>query len=141
MLQSFFLFRNNFVGWIPSGLAACQYLQIISLSHNTFVDAVPTWLAQLPQINALYLGANQIIGTIPDVLFPISPVLLCLTFLSPTPQGGFQEYMQELSFLNLGVNFLAGPVPSSLGNLSKLSYLQLSTNSLSGSVQEALGSI
>ncbi|KAG2564183.1 hypothetical protein PVAP13_8KG390200 [Panicum virgatum] len=47
--------------------------------------------------------------------------------------------MRELSYLHLGDNLLTGPIPPSLGNLSKLSFLELTNNSLSGSVPGTLG--
>ncbi|RCV37271.1 hypothetical protein SETIT_8G049600v2 [Setaria italica] len=49
--------------------------------------------------------------------------------------------MRELSILHLGNNQLAGPIPTSLTNLSKMSDLILQKNQLSGPVPATFGNI
>ena len=43
--------------------------------------------------------------------------------------------------LHLGENQLSGPIPSSLGSLTRLEYLDLYTNQLTGSIPSSLGSL
>src|SRR6185437_1525345 len=50
MLQVLTLSRNGFGGRIPSGLAACRFLRILSLSYNVFDDVIPAWLPTLSQL-------------------------------------------------------------------------------------------
>lgn len=44
----------------------------------------------------------------------------------------------SLKYLNLDFNFISGPLPAELGNLSSLEVLQLSSNSVTGMVPGAL---
>ncbi|MBA0847857.1 hypothetical protein Goshw_024522 [Gossypium schwendimanii] len=46
--------------------------------------------------------------------------------------------LKALQFLNLSYNFLSGPIPSSLANLSNLQALDLSRNKLSGEIPQEL---
>ncbi|OEL24261.1 putative LRR receptor-like serine/threonine-protein kinase [Dichanthelium oligosanthes] len=139
----FSISRNDFAGQIPSGLAACQYLQFISLSTNSFVDTVPTWLAQLPHLTYLNIAENHLSGPIPAVLSNLTSLtLLELSFCNLT--GGIPTglgMMQELSNLHIAFNQLTGSIPASLGNLSEMSFLNLQANQFSGSVPATLGNI
>ncbi|KAK4586694.1 hypothetical protein RGQ29_023740 [Quercus rubra] len=47
--------------------------------------------------------------------------------------------MGSLTQLDLSSNFLTGPIPSSIGNLSELQQLYLDTNNIFGSIPEELG--
>ncbi|KAF7060935.1 hypothetical protein CFC21_067675 [Triticum aestivum] len=134
MLQFFSLFRNNFTGRFPSGLASCQYLKVISLSRNSFVDVVPTWLAKLSHLEELSLGFNNLIGSIPANLGNLTS-LAALELSNGNLEGEIPRelgLMQKLSYLHVGYNQFTGNIPDSLWNLSVLSYLNLGTNQLSG---------
>uniref|UniRef100_A0A8R7UDQ4 non-specific serine/threonine protein kinase n=2 Tax=Triticum urartu TaxID=4572 RepID=A0A8R7UDQ4_TRIUA len=140
MLRIIALGDNNFFGQFPSGLASCQHLQVIDLGGNSFVDVVPTWLAKLSHLEKLFLGLNNLIGSIPGALSNLTSIT-DLDLVKGNLKGEIPElsHMQGLSYLNLGANQLTGPVPASLGNLSKLSYLALEANQLSGQVPRTLG--
>jgi Leucine-rich repeat (LRR) protein len=101
------------VGPIPSGLAACKYLEILNLLDNHFVDVIPTWLAQLPRLTILDMTENNLVGSIPAVLSNLTA---------------------HLTGLHLGTNQLTGLIPSFLGNFSELSKLSLFGKNFSGSV-------
>ncbi|KAI8553182.1 hypothetical protein RHMOL_Rhmol06G0324100 [Rhododendron molle] len=49
--------------------------------------------------------------------------------------------LTSLSNLNLGQNYLTGPLSSSIANLTQMQYLSLGINSLSGEVPKALGNL
>lgn len=140
-LEFFSLLDNNFSGQFPSGLASCQYLQVMDLSENSFVDVVPTWLANLSNLEFLNLGYNHVIGSIPAALTNLTKLtILELQYNNLTGEIPPQlSLMPELSFLHLGGNQLTGEIPASLGNLSKLSLLSLRENHLSGQVPPTLG--
>nr|XP_051207762.1 probable LRR receptor-like serine/threonine-protein kinase At3g47570 isoform X3 [Lolium perenne] len=140
-LQYFGLAGNNFSGQFPSGLASCQYLQVMFLSDNPFVDVVPTWLANLSNLEILLLDFNHVIGSIPAALTNLTK-LDTLDLANNNLTGEIPpelSLMQELSYLYLGGNQLTGEIPASLGNLSKLSFLSLGENHLSGQVPPTLG--
>jgi Leucine-rich repeat (LRR) protein len=141
MLRVIDLHRNSFKGRLPSGLAACQYLNKINMIANLFADVLPTWLATLPQLTVIALGNNQIFGPIPDVLSNLTGLVdLELAFCNLTgeiPPGLIE--LRKLSRLHLSHNHLTGSFPSFIGNLSELSFLVLKSNSLTGSVPTTVG--
>ncbi|KAM0851462.1 hypothetical protein ACQ4PT_052405 [Festuca glaucescens] len=113
-LEFFSLAGNNFSGQFPSGLASCQYLQVMYLSENSFVDVVPTWLANLSNLEVLDLDLNPLSGSI----------LTALTNLT------------KLTMLSLQYNNLTGQIPPELSLMQELSLLHLGGNQLT-----AFGSI
>ncbi|CAL4979957.1 unnamed protein product [Urochloa decumbens] len=141
MLRLIDLHRNSFKGRLPSGLAACHYLNEINMGANLFSDVLPTWLAKLPQLTILSLGNNKIYGSIPSVLSNLTGlVVLELAFCNLTgeiPPGLIE--LRKLSRLHLSHNQLTGPFPTFVGNLSELSLLVLKSNSLTGSVPTTVG--
>ncbi|KAA8523440.1 hypothetical protein F0562_009863 [Nyssa sinensis] len=70
-------------------------------------------------ITALKVYALDVIGVIPDELWT-------LTFLTN---------------LNLGQNYLTGPLSASIGNLTRMQYLSLGINALSGELPKELGKL
>jgi len=135
-LQAFSLFRNNFASQIPTGLAACQCLEILILATNYFVGVVPAWLAQLPHLTFLSLGVNNLVGSIPEVLSNLTRLtVLGLLFNQLTgPIPSFLGNFSELHVLSLGANQLSGPVPPALGNIPALTILALDSNNLDGNL-------
>ncbi|WVZ49380.1 LOW QUALITY PROTEIN: hypothetical protein U9M48_000747, partial [Paspalum notatum var. saurae] len=133
-IKAFSLFRNNFGSQIPTGLAACQYLEVLDLSLNYFVDVVPTWLSQLPHLTQLSLGGNNLVGPIPVVLSNLTcPTALALLFNQLTdPIPSFLGNFSELTLLSLGSNQLSGSVPPAVGNIPSLIILSLLSNHLDG---------
>ncbi|XP_022940689.1 probable LRR receptor-like serine/threonine-protein kinase At2g16250 [Cucurbita moschata] len=53
----------------------------------------------------------------------------------------FGQSLVTLQVLDLSSSSIAGPIPSSIGNLSKLTVLRLSGNSLTGSMPSAIGQL
>ncbi|XP_068655888.1 probable LRR receptor-like serine/threonine-protein kinase At1g56130 [Aristolochia californica] len=59
-------------------------------------------------------------------------------------KGIIPEELGKLTFLNdlnLGRNFLTGPLPPFIGNLTRMQYLSFGTNALSGTVPKELGNL
>ncbi|RCV20478.1 hypothetical protein SETIT_4G059000v2 [Setaria italica] len=143
MLQVLSLSGNNFVGRIPMGLSACQFIQVISLSENAFTDVVPTWLDKLSNLWYLALGGNNLVGSIPVQLTNISGLQKldlsnCKLKGQILPEFG---KMKQLFYLHLSDNELTGSIPASIGNLSDLSFLVLDTNMLTGPIPVTLGNL
>ncbi|WVZ49374.1 hypothetical protein U9M48_000741 [Paspalum notatum var. saurae] len=135
-LQVLSLPSNNFAGQIPTGLAACQYLESLDLAVNYFVGVVPAWLGQLPRLTQLFLGVNNLIGSIPAVLSNLTR-LTVLTLIENQLAGPIPSFLgnfSELYALSLGANQFSGLVPPTLGNIPSLTILSLPLNNLDGNL-------
>ncbi|KAF7085687.1 hypothetical protein CFC21_089087 [Triticum aestivum] len=150
MLQIFDLYRNNFGGQIPLGLASCQHLRILTIPGNLFVDVVPTWLATLPELTAISMGGNDLVGLIPPVLGNLT-MLSVLDIANSNLSGDIPVELGELrqlNYLHLSHNQLTGPFPEFLGNSTKilcncrqLQYLTISNNLFTGSIPNYFGNL
>ncbi|KAL6622810.1 hypothetical protein ACP70R_032689 [Stipagrostis hirtigluma subsp. patula] len=143
LLQQIDLFGNKFKGQIPSGLAACKHLQVLSIRRNLFVDVVPTWLAQLSQLTVISIGNNGLVGPIPSVLSNLTMLsVLDISFSNisgPIPLE--LGRLRQLTFLHFASDQLTGPFPAFIGNMSELTFLDLTDNKLTGRVPSTLGNI
>jgi hypothetical protein len=112
---------NDLTGTIPTELARCQNLEIITLYNNKLTgDVGPVITSALPQsLIALNLDENLLTGTIPPSI------------------GMFTD----LYFLNVHGSNLSGTIPNELGLLSMLTFLSLSSNSFNGTVPTSLASL
>jgi Leucine-rich repeat (LRR) protein len=134
------LSANNFVGRIPVGLSACQFIEVISLSENAFTDVVPTWLDKLPNLWYLALGGNNLCWGDPSSVnqshwdSKTRSVKLQAERANP---ARIWEDETTLLFASSD-NELTGPIPASIGNLSDLSLLVLDTNVLTGPIPDTL---
>ncbi|CAL1362581.1 unnamed protein product [Linum trigynum] len=98
-------------GQLPTGLAALDQLQYLSLYENKIEGTIPADIGNLTNLMALDLRANSISGTIPPSL---------------------EQNLQSLTFLGLEDNRLTGQVPHELGNIPNLKFLNISNNNLCG---------
>ncbi|XP_015616380.2 probable LRR receptor-like serine/threonine-protein kinase At3g47570 [Oryza sativa Japonica Group] len=143
-LQRIYISINNFTGQIPMGLAACPYLQTISMHDNLFEGVLPSWLSKLRNLTGLTLSWNNFdAGPIPAGLSNLTMLTALdlngcnLTGAIPVDIGQLDQ-LWELQLLG---NQLTGPIPASLGNLSSLARLVLNENQLDGSVPASIGNI
>ena len=68
-LSSFFLFlaaNNNFVGTIPTQIAALTNLERLYLGMNKFTGTIPAELGLLTKLFYLQIEDNFFTGTVPD---------------------------------------------------------------------------
>nr|AAX96570.1 Leucine Rich Repeat, putative [Oryza sativa Japonica Group]ABA95464.1 Leucine Rich Repeat family protein [Oryza sativa Japonica Group] len=133
-----------FCRWIPLGLTACPYLQVIAMPYNLFEGVLPPWLGRLTNLDAISLGGNNFdAGPIPTKLSNLTMLTVLdlttcnLTGNIPTDIG----HLGQLSWLHLAMNQLTGPIPASLGNLSSLAILLLKGNLLDGSLLSTVDSM
>ncbi|KAJ4792179.1 Leucine-rich repeat transmembrane protein kinase [Rhynchospora pubera] len=57
------------------------------------------------------------------------------------PVPAFIGNLTQLRVLSFGINALSGPIPRELGNLQNLTILAMSTNNFSGSIPEEFGNM
>ncbi|PIN23422.1 Serine/threonine protein kinase [Handroanthus impetiginosus] len=137
-LTSLNLNGNSFNGSIPSGIGSLSRLVFLDLSNNLLECSIPPEIGNLTEIQYIkYLDFGSNFLKTPDwSRIPSFPLLKHLSFYYNELHLGFPGFLSSclnLTFLDLSVNHLTGPVPESLfNNLVKLEYLNLTTNSFEG---------
>ncbi|XVE74512.1 hypothetical protein DITRI_Ditri12bG0022900 [Diplodiscus trichospermus] len=127
-LQLLDLSWNHLTGTIPEWFGSYGDLFYLDLSNNSFTGEIPKSLTQLP---SLIYGNISLEEPSPD--FPF--------FMKKNESGRGLQYNQIWSFpptVDLGHNFLSGPIWPQFGNLKKLHVFYLRFNNLSGPVPENL---
>ncbi|XP_073259675.1 uncharacterized protein [Populus alba] len=163
-LRYLYLSSNKLIGQVPNSFGSLVNLSLLSLSNNQLTGPIHSQLNTLSNLEGLYLSNNLFNGTIPSFLFAL-PSLQYLDLHNNNIIGYISELQHDsLRFLDLSINHLRGPIPSSIfkqenlttlilasnsnltgeisSSICKLRFLlvlDLSTNSLSGSVPQCLG--
>ncbi|KAF3325720.1 putative LRR receptor-like serine/threonine-protein kinase [Carex littledalei] len=91
----------------------------------------------------LRVYALNVVGTIPDelqVLTYLSNLDLGQNYLTG-PIPAFVGNMTPMQYINFGSNALSGPIPKELGNLQNLKSLGMGANNFSGSVPDEFGNL
>ncbi|KAM3383437.1 receptor-like protein 19 [Capsicum galapagoense] len=117
-------------------------LEVLQLSSCELKD-LPHFLRNLKTLRALNLSNNKIRGQIPnwfsnrrwDSLFHLN-----LSHNSLSGHIDLSHYYSLVS-LDLKFNFLEGPLPSAICNMSFLNLLDLSRNNFSNSIPSCLGNM
>ncbi|MBA0817568.1 hypothetical protein Gohar_019792 [Gossypium harknessii] len=139
-------------GSIPQWLSKISSLQLLDMSWNHLNGALPPWLGSYRELFYLDLSNNSFTGEIPKSLTELPSLIHGnISLEKPSPDFPFfmkrnesargLQYNQIGSFpptLELGHNFLSGPVWPEFGNLKKLIVFDLKFNNLSGPIPENL---
>ncbi|XP_052142012.1 receptor kinase-like protein Xa21 [Oryza glaberrima] len=116
-LNRLYLTNNNLSGSIPSSIGNLRMLTILSVAGNALSGEIPPSLSNCP-LEQLELSYNNLTGLIPKELFAISVLSTSLI---------------------LDHNFITGPLPSEVGNLTNLALLDFSSNLISGEIPSSIG--
>ncbi|KAL1555654.1 receptor-like protein EIX2 [Salvia divinorum] len=142
-LQLLNLGSSNFSGTIPPELGNLTNLLSLDLFSNSLASiSAFTLRSVLESLETLDLSDNQLNGSMPDTRAFPSLTKLHLSgnnFTGPIPLSIGQ--LSKLQVLDLSYNSLTGLVPLSIGQLSELQVLHLSYNSLTGSVPLSIGQL
>ncbi|KAG5545338.1 hypothetical protein RHGRI_017713 [Rhododendron griersonianum] len=87
--------------------------------------------------------ALSVVGGIPDELWSVTYLTnlnLALNYLTG-PLSSSIANLTQMEYLSLGINSLSGEVPKELGNLTNLISLSFSSNSFSGPLPSELGNL
>lgn len=107
-------------GGFPNGFCRIQTLRNLNLSDNYFHGDIPESFGRFPALKVLNLGGNSLSGLIPS----------------------FLGNLTELTHFELGYNPLKpGPLPWSVGNLSKLENLWAAKANLIGEIPDSIGKL
>ncbi|KAJ4763489.1 Leucine-rich repeat transmembrane protein kinase [Rhynchospora pubera] len=94
-------------------------------------------------IYKLRVYALDVVGTIPDELQNLTYLTnldLGQNYLTG-PLPAFIGNLSRMQYMTFGVNALSGPVPKELGNLGNLVSLGLGTNNFNGSIPDEFGNL
>ncbi|WOL08372.1 hypothetical protein Cni_G17125 [Canna indica] len=135
------LSQNNLVGPLPDALAKLPNLTYLDLTGNNFSGAIPLSFGRFPHIQTLSLVSNLLDSTIPSFLGNLITLRELNLGFNPFDAGPIPDTLGNLSKLEnlyLADCNLVGEIPPTLGQLSRLTNLDLSTNQLSGSIPQSL---
>jgi Leucine-rich repeat (LRR) protein len=115
-------------------------LEIVNLDKTLFILGKGSGL--LPGLTRLNLSRNYFVGGIDRIGDFQNLVELDLSanqFQGPLPRSVGQ--LTKLESLNLTGNFFSGVVPIEIGNLTKLTLLSLAANRFSGQLPDEIGNL
>ncbi|XP_073139665.1 phytosulfokine receptor 1 [Henckelia pumila] len=151
-LRALVIANCRLTGIIPQWLQGCTKLQLLDLSWNLLEGTIPSWFGNFSSLFYLDLSNNSFTGNIPKELTTLQTLIYGnITLEEPSPDFTFfvkkntslrgYPYKQILSFpptLELGNNFLTGPIWPEFGNLKELHIFDLKCNNLSGPIPSSL---
>ncbi|KAJ4792361.1 Leucine-rich receptor-like protein kinase family protein [Rhynchospora pubera] len=134
--------NNSLSGSIPDYLCANSLsLASLSISYNKFSGKISPGLGNCIALREFYAASNNLTGSLPDELFELASLehlSLSTNRIHGSLNGALIARLQNLVTLDLGLNFLTGSIPESIGQLNKLCYLHLSNNNLTGILPSAI---
>lgn len=151
-LKTLVIANCRLTGSLPQWLSRCRNLQLLDLSWNHLGGSIPPWFGNFSSLFYLDLSNNSLTGNLPRELTEMQSFISGnVSMVEPSPdfplfvrknqnQKGF-KYKRPVSFpptLELGNNFLTGPILPEFGNLKRLHVLDLKCNNLSGSIPSTL---
>ena len=139
-LAALSLMGCSFYGTIPKSLASLSTLRLLQLKDNAIEGTIPSELISLPYIETLGLDGNRLVGSIPRVMVSqdgsiLKSLSLGSNFLEgPLPDG--LEELTTLQFFYADDNMLTGTIPDEVMELRSLEQLWLQDNTLSGDISD-----
>ncbi|KAK3425676.1 hypothetical protein EUGRSUZ_F02182 [Eucalyptus grandis] len=131
-------------GTLPD-FSPMQSLRILDLSSNLFTGKFPMSVFNLTNLESLNFNENDRFEPwrLPETISQLSKLksLILMTCMAEGRIPPSIGNMTSLVDLELGGNYLVGPIPKELGLLKNLKQLELYYNQLNGSIPEELGNL
>ncbi|KAJ9540692.1 hypothetical protein OSB04_027198 [Centaurea solstitialis] len=149
-LVGFYIWGNKLKGSIPSSLSNCSKLELLDLSENGFTGKVNINFRHIPNLTFLALYLNSLGSSEPDEMNFIDSMINCSKLevfgvqdnkLRGVLPSSLTNLSSQLRNLELGGNFIYGPLPSGIGNLGNLEVLFMRNNQLTGIIPTELGNL
>jgi len=145
-LEMFDVVYNDFVGNVNDAFAAWPLLKIYNVRGNRGfggdLTAAKSDIAKLTGLKVLDLHWNHIGGDLPAELFQL-PKLEQLSMANNDISGSLPSTFacKSLRTLQLSDNYIEGPIPDAIGELTQLDVLDLEKNDLSGPLPASIGNL
>jgi hypothetical protein len=141
-LEEIQLARNNIFGTIPSMMESLELLSVLDLSDNILSGTIPAVLGSSRQLVYLNLQNNFLRGSIPSTLFNYSSVnVQHVEVRRRYLAQNADDAPPRLEVVKLGLNFLTGTIPSSIGTAHHLRVLDLRYNDIYGTIPTSLSKL
>ncbi|KAF5462785.1 hypothetical protein F2P56_018766 [Juglans regia] len=136
------LSSNSFSGLIPKTLGNLRLLQRLKLEFNNLTIesselSIFSYFLNNSYLNRLRLSMNPLNGVLPNSIGNLSTFLEQLDLFGCNIKGNIPidiGNLSRLTYMSLGNNKLAGPIPTTIGRLSMLKHLNLFGNRLKGPI-------
>ncbi|KAL0664673.1 hypothetical protein Bca4012_101511 [Brassica carinata] len=133
----------NISGELCSGAAIDDGVTIDSRAYNPLIKCDCNFVnSTICRITALKVYAIDVVGTIPEELWTLhylTNLNLGQNFLTG-PLSPAIGNLTRMEWLTFGINALSGPIPKEIGLLRELKSLAVSSNNFSGSIPAEIGS-
>ncbi|CAL0326852.1 unnamed protein product [Lupinus luteus] len=140
-LQVLILSNNSFLNQIPSELSNLQNLWLLDLGGNYLEDPDPTHFKGMVSLKELNLTYNNLKEVPPFVSKcpNLTSLDLSLNIITGQIPINLLVTPRNLTILVMTTNYLEGPIPEEIKNISNLKQLQLGQNKLNGTIPKEIG--
>ncbi|KAK9076738.1 hypothetical protein SSX86_005072 [Deinandra increscens subsp. villosa] len=143
-LSTLSLPNNSLRSTIPATISACRNLTFLDLSANYLDGLIPPTLSDIPNLLFLDFQENSLSGEVPAT-FGKFRRLETLNLTNNLLNGSFPVILTNVTSLKQVAlaynNFIPGPVPPHLGNLSNIEHLWLSSCGFIGAIPDTFSQL
>ncbi|XP_062200192.1 probable LRR receptor-like serine/threonine-protein kinase At3g47570 [Phragmites australis] len=149
-LREFFAFYNKFEGKIPASLSNISLLGGLVFHGNRFRGPIPPNVGIYGLLTDFDVGNNELEATKPrdwDFLTSLANCSNLIHFnlqlnnLSGVLPNTISNLSQELQYMGLGGNQIAGHIPTGIGRYHKLTNLEFADNLFTGTIPSDIGKL
>ncbi|TVU30657.1 hypothetical protein EJB05_22288, partial [Eragrostis curvula] len=149
-LRVFSIFYNKFEGQIPASISNISALQTFNIHGNRFQGRIPPNIGMNGLLTGFEVGNNDLQATGPrdwDFLTSLANcsnlwgINIQLNNLSGILPNTIANLSQELQYILVGGNQIAGNIPAGIGRYYKLSRLEFADNLFTGTIPSDIGKL
>ncbi|XP_058071892.1 probable LRR receptor-like serine/threonine-protein kinase At1g56140 isoform X6 [Magnolia sinica] len=133
--------RAGFKGLLPPELGNLSRLQQLDISFNGFNGLLPPELGNLSSLQELYMRGIGLSGEIPSTFAKLRNIKIWSASGSQLTKIPNFIGNWNLTDLDVSENYMTGPLPASIGDLTNLTYLDVSENYMTGPLPAFIGNL
>ncbi|KAL7109227.1 hypothetical protein ACP275_06G162500 [Erythranthe tilingii] len=142
MVEVLSLYKNGFVGNLPTGIGNMTRLQRLDLGFNNLTGTIPEEIGHLNKLKELWMENNKLTGPLPSNIFNISSLeYIDISYNNLSESLSIEMCSENLSTVRLSGNTIRGEIPTTIGRCSRLQNLWLFSNTLSGPLPTTIGNL